>query len=363
MALSRSREREREVEIDPFYEDLLERDRRNVQRLETGTIVAHARDIPWQQNRNARVQYLLHPMRPETAVSDTMIFIHEIQRHSGMHRHQGGLALFVLEGRGHTIVNGESHDWEAGDLILLPLAPGGLDHQHFNDGGSSASWLALIFWPWLDLLSSQMVQITASPQWLERRAAANGEALEDGPFAAPRGEIVVPQGLPRPNDGTLMDSLFARRDSYRAMAAAGQMVVHGSDLPWEINQQGKMKWYMHPDKSDTVVRNLLIFLHEVPPGSRSGRQLHPGGLVHYVLRGSGYTMVGDERHDWETGDVIALPRRTFGVEYQHFNADPRRPAQFICMCPNLFDIFGTDLGSRFEQFEVAPEYAASVASD
>ena len=41
-----------------------------------------------------------------------------------MHRHQGGLALFVLDGRGHTIVNGVTHDWEAGDLILLPVAPG-----------------------------------------------------------------------------------------------------------------------------------------------------------------------------------------------------------------------------------------------
>jgi gentisate 1,2-dioxygenase len=357
MQASRSRERERHVEIDPYYEDLLERDRRNIERLETGEILACGRDIPWQQNRNARVKYLLHPSRPETAVSDTMIFVHEIHRHSGTHRHQGGLALFVLEGRGHTVVDGEAHDWEAGDLVLLPLRPGGVDHQHFNDGTASASWLALIFWPWLDLLSNQMVQVTASPQWLERQASSNGETLPTGPFAAPRGEVTWPEGLPRTHDRTLLDALFARRDAYRAMAAAGQMVVRGRDLGWELNQQGKMKWYMHPDKADTVVRNLLVFVQELPPGSRSGRQLHPGGLVHYILRGRGYTMVNGERHDWEAGDCLALPRRVFGVDYQHFNADPRRPAQFICMCPNLFDIFGTDLGARFEQLEAAPDYA------
>src|SRR5262249_60626165 len=96
----RVRERERRVEIDPWYEDLLERDRRNIERLETGEVVAHGQDIPWHQNRNARVQDLLHPMRPETAGSDTMIFVHEISRPSAMHRRQGGLAIFVLQGRG-----------------------------------------------------------------------------------------------------------------------------------------------------------------------------------------------------------------------------------------------------------------------
>ncbi len=362
----RVRERERQVAIDPWYESLLERDRDNIARLEGGELIVRGREIPWHQNRHARVKYLLHPMRPETAVSDTMIFVHEIHGHSGMHRHQGGLALYVLEGRGHTIVNGETHDWQAGDLILLPIAPGGLDHQHFNDGGGSASWLALIFWPWLDLLSNQMVQITVSPQWLEHQAArhgdgaANGEALADGPLAAPRGEIRMPRGLARPHDGTLLDQLFARRDAYRAQAAAAHWLVHGRDLPWEVNQQGKMKWYLHPDKTDASIRTLLVQQQEIPPGSRSGRQLHPGGLVHYVLRGRGYTMIDGKRHEWEAGDCVALPRRVFGIDYQHFNADPRRPAQLLCMCPNLFEVFGPDLGARFEQLEAAPEYATAV---
>ncbi|HEY7060292.1 MAG TPA: cupin domain-containing protein [Chloroflexota bacterium] len=355
----RVRERQRHVEIDPWYEDLLKRDRRNIERLETGEVVVRAGDVPWHQNRHARVKYLLHPMRPETAVSDTMIFVHEITKHSGMHRHQGGLALFVLDGRGHTVVNGEAHDWEAGDLILLPIAAGGLDHQHFNDGGSTASWLALIFWPWLDLLSNQMVQVEVSPQWLERQAEADGETLADGPLAKPRGEIRMPEGLPRPHDGTYLDRLFARRDAYRAQAAAAEWMLHGRDLPWEINLQGKMRWYLHPDKTDASIRTLLVYLQEIPPGSRSGRQLHPGGLIHYVLRGEGYTMLDGQRHDWRAGDCVALPRRVFGVDYQHFNADPRRPAQLLCMCPNLFEVFGPDLGARFEQLEAAPEYGAA----
>ncbi len=352
----RARERARHVEIDPWYEELLERDRRNIERLEHGQLVVHSRDIPWHQNRHARVKYLLHPLRTETAVSDTMVFVHEIYRHSGMHRHQGGLAIFVLEGRGHTIVNGVTHDWEAGDLILLPIAPGGVDHQHFNDGTGTASWVALIFWPWLELLSNQMVQVSVSPQWIEYQTAARDGGGRDGPLAAPRGEIVMPVGLPRAHDGTLLDALFQRRDAYRAQAAAAQWLIRGRSLPWETNQQGRMKWYLHPNKPDAAIRTLLVYVQEIPPGSRSGRQLHPGGLVHYVLRGRGYTVVNGQRYDWEAGDCIALPRRAFGVDYQHFNADPRRPVQLVCMCPNLFEVFGPDLGSRFEQLAAAPEY-------
>ncbi len=357
----RTRERERRVEIDPWYEDLLERDRENIARLETGEVVVRGEEIPWHQNRHARVKYLLHPMRTETGVSDTMIFVHEIWKHSGMHRHQGGLALYVLEGRGHTVVNGETHEWEAGDLILLPVAPGGLDHQHFNDGNGTASWLALIFWPWMDLVSNQMVQISVSPQWLEHQEQTNGAAAVDGPLAAPRGEIHMPRGLQRPNDGTMLDALFARRDAHRGAMRAAQWLLHGRDQPWEVNQQGRTKWYMHPDKADVALRTMQVYVQEIPPGSRSGRQLHPGGLIHYVLRGNGYTIIDGQRHEWGAGDCIALPRRVFGVDYQHFNADPRRPVQMICMCPNLFDVFGPDLGARFEQLEAAPEYGAPDA--
>ena len=162
----RVRERQRHVEIDPWYEDLLERDRRNIERLETGEVVVHADDIPWHQNRHARVKYLLHPMRPETAVSDTMIFVHEIHKHSGMHRHQGGLALFVLDGRGHTVVNGVAHEWEAGDLILLPIKPGGCEHQHFNRyADKPCKWIAFIYKPLHDEVASYIEQREPAPEY------------------------------------------------------------------------------------------------------------------------------------------------------------------------------------------------------
>lgn len=48
---------------------------------------------------------------------------------SQKHGHQNTALLFVLEGRGYDISDGERVDWEEGDVCLV--APGTV-HQHFN---------------------------------------------------------------------------------------------------------------------------------------------------------------------------------------------------------------------------------------
>lgn len=345
------------VQIDPWYEQMLARDRENAQRRESGAIFLRGAEQPWRQNRQSRVKYFLNILKPDTAISDMNVFVHEIWKHSGMHRHQGGLAIYVLDGRGHTIVNGVSEEWEAGDLLLLPLAPGGLDHQHFNDTDAPARWLALVFKPWHEVIGNQMVQISQSPQWAEFAKRTGQE--EHGVLETQREQVELPVGLPSAGDGTLLDAIFERRDAYRAQVTGAPNVVNGRELAWEINRQGRMKWYMHPDKVDTPIRTLVIYVQEIPPGSRSGRQLHPGGVVHYMLSGNGYSVVDGQRYDWTAGDCLALPRRVYGIEYQHFNASSTEPASFVAMTPNVFDVLGADGGSRLEQLAEAPEYAAT----
>jgi quercetin dioxygenase-like cupin family protein len=153
---------------------------------------------------------------------------------------------------------------------------------------------------------------------------------------------------------TRYDALFALRDAYRQRAQAGMSIVHGDELPWEDNRQGRMKWFLHPQKDDTVIRTLLVWEQEIPPGGRTGKQEVPGGIMHYVLEGVGYSIVNGVRYDWKEGDGIGLPVKPEGVICQHFNLSPDRPARFIAAMPNLFEVLGADLGSRFEQLEDAP---------
>ncbi len=153
-----------------------------------------------------------------------------------------------------------------------------------------------------------------------------------------------------------LELLFQRRDKERAQKAGSVAVVKGKQLEWETNRQGKMRWYLHPDITTTAIRSLLVFIQEIPAGSRSGKERHQGGRVHYILEGKGYTIIDGKKHEWEAGDAMVLPVKPDGVEFQHFNADPGNPARFIAAEPNLYDALGVDMGSGFEQLEDCPEY-------
>src|SRR3990172_288471 len=101
----------------------------------------------------------------------------------------------------------------------------------------------------------------------------------------------------------LLDNLFERRDRERELKAKSIAVVKGKQLPWETNRQGKMRWYLHPAIDSTAIRSLLVFIQEIPAGSRSGKEKHQGGRVHYILEGKGYTIIDDKKYEWEAGDA------------------------------------------------------------
>ncbi|MDP2937131.1 MAG: cupin domain-containing protein [Dehalococcoidia bacterium] len=155
-----------------------------------------------------------------------------------------------------------------------------------------------------------------------------------------------------------LEELFQRRDRERSQKANSIAVVKGKQLPWEVNRQGKMRWYLHPNIDTTAIRSLLVFIQEIPPGSRSGKEKHQGGRVHYILEGKGYTIIDGTKHEWEAGDAMVLPVKPDGVTFQHFNADSEKTVRFIAAEPNLFDALGVDMGSGFEQLENAPEFKA-----
>jgi hypothetical protein len=135
---------------------------------EKGKVVLRDQEIGWEQNRQGLIKFYSHPkIWHELAVPGWAIFRHHIKKQSGRHTHQGGLGLFVLEGKGYTVVDGVRYDWEEGDFIILPVKPGGCEHQHFNlDPDHPAEWLALIFWPFFDATGNLKKQSgETSPDW------------------------------------------------------------------------------------------------------------------------------------------------------------------------------------------------------
>jgi hypothetical protein len=158
---------------------------------------------------------------------------------------------------------------------------------------------------------------------------------------------------------TLYDAFLALRDEQRENTKGAPPVIKGRELKQETNQQGLMKWYMHPAIKNTALSTFMFFEQEIPPGSRSGRIRFQGGQIMIILEGKGYTLVDGVRHPWEGGDVVNLPIRGPGIVVQHFNLEKDKPAKFIAVEPNWFACTTVDRSSGFEQLENAPEFKRS----
>lgn len=154
---------------------------------------------------------------------------------------------------------------------------------------------------------------------------------------------------------TFFEKLMALRDAHRRTTETGCVVASGKALRWESTPHGKLKWYMHPAMAKNVLQSHIIYLQEIPPGSRSGLQRHPGGMVIYFLQGHGRTTLDGEEIVWKAEDLLMLPLRPEGVVFQHFNDSAEDSALLLACEPNLVHALGVDRGSRWEQLEVAPE--------
>ena len=154
----------------------------------------------------------------------------------------------------------------------------------------------------------------------------------------------------------LWNELLALRDTQREQRKTAVQVVRLSELPVENNQQGLMRWYLHPSITDTILSTLSIYRQDIPPGSRSGRLKFQGGQILFIVEGRGHTILDGVKHAWEAGDVVNLPCKRDGIVVQHFNADPAEPAAFLAVEPNLFAATSVDRGCGFHQLEQSPDH-------
>lgn len=136
-----------------------------------GQVVIPGKGRPFCQSRQGQERYYLTPtcytgVPAKTVLDNWIVFVQNVTKHSGKHRHQGGLVIYIIEGEGHTIVDGERFDWEAGDLMILPIRPNGCEHQHFNKHEDKpVKWIAFIHTAIYEWCASEMVQVEKHPEW------------------------------------------------------------------------------------------------------------------------------------------------------------------------------------------------------
>ena len=163
----RTREQERPPIQDNYYERILRYRKDLAERNLTGPVVVKSSERETILSRQGRLRFYLDPLSfKDTPLQHWRVFMHEVRTRSGKHRHQGGLVIYVVDGKGYSIVDGEKVPWEKGDLVLLPMKVGGVEHQHFNaDPAKPALWVAFISIPIIEHLASPLEQSEASPEF------------------------------------------------------------------------------------------------------------------------------------------------------------------------------------------------------
>lgn len=339
------------------YESMLRWRAEWLEKQLTGKLLIKSTDRDFEASRQALLKrYVTFEFTPEVASVNWSVFLNDVQQHSGRHKHQGGLVLFIIEGSGSTDIDGTRYAWKRGDLITLPIRPGGIEHQHFNDSaGKACRWVAFYYKPFEDWVCHTMKHLQ------DHDAAPASSKSSDGSSATQAAlEHRLPDFHYQPESASkqsLYDALTQIRDAQRKLRGPASCIRNGDRLPWEVNRHGIMRWYLHPLFLYTALRNFSAYLQTISPGSRSGLQKHPGDKVFFFLRGKGHTMVDGVRYDWGAEDLLILPIRPDGVTYQHFNDDPNAPAFLFACEPNLAFLFDLDRGSSFEELEEAPEFS------
>ncbi len=149
-----------------YYEGIRDRWVGMLEQYQKGKRVIKHKDLEWQKSRQGILKTYSSPHKQDMCAPFWLLFVHHIEKQSGKHIHQGGLPIFVLKGKGHSIVDGVRYNWKKGDLILLPIKPGGVEHQHFNDDPNEpAEWMALRWYPITDYLANTTKQVEARPGW------------------------------------------------------------------------------------------------------------------------------------------------------------------------------------------------------
>ena len=170
------RERDRALESVHPYEVFFSAFKERRRLAHEGQVVIKGKDLPWQQSRQGRSKYFLHMEAENRAVQDWMLFQKDIQTESGAHTHQGGLVIYVTQGKGFIRQAGQ----DDADLLILPVKPGGVEHQHFNeDESQSSQWVAFIYYPFLFQTGAMLAQVKEQSNWREMAAAEEGTATDE----------------------------------------------------------------------------------------------------------------------------------------------------------------------------------------
>lgn len=246
--------------------------------------------------------------------------IHRLLPGSHTEARRGNEVVYhVLNGHGHSLVDGRRYDWGPHDSMHIPI---GSWQQHFNDDpdrpahllvGLPAPILEHIS-PYADIYLGD--SFSDAPDGFQPEHPFTGERVPVGYVAGQKWMSHVQLA----NHQRRREREDAREKA-RVLLTAAEAVIERSEHrgDWKV---GLVDRYLGFDN-----RILGMYVHQMPPASHTETHKHGEAIV-YVLSGRGYSLVEGQRYEWRAGDCIFVKP---GQWHQHFNTDPERVSQHIAM--------------------------------
>ena len=104
----------------------------------------------------------------------------------------------------------------------------------------------------------------------------------------------------------------------------GKVLVKGKGLKFSRTPMGCLAYVVDP-RLGFHVSVISTLLADMPPRKRSGCHRHLYEEINYVMSGSGYSIINDQKYDWEAGDAMSIPVFAW---HQHFNTG-KEPVRFL----------------------------------
>jgi gentisate 1,2-dioxygenase len=316
--------------------------------------------VPWEQSRAAYHKVLTTydlptaERKPWVALMGTLRVMMQIiptGHKNGMHRHIAEVPFYIHEGKGHEVHDGKRHDWEAGDLMIVPPY---CMHQHFCDEGPAILVYCQAGHGPFVANAGGGEQAESHESW---KMPEDGKALydengdlvgyrRDGVDFVFRADSATKQALATRTFDQPPEPTHEVTDPYEYFIRKFQeecywrqsvpQVIQPRMRQWYDTRNGRTLWYLHPQLPELQVGMKLFeaYLMELPPGGRSGKHRHLGDEAHFIIEGTGYEEIDGQRWDWGAQDVVAIPNL---ATHQSFNADPDRPAKFLVYKSRTFD--------------------------
>jgi gentisate 1,2-dioxygenase len=254
-----------------------------------------------------RVLRLTNPELPGVSASNTLVANIQIVMPGEIaraHRHSPSALRLIIESKGgYTVVNGERIPMHPGDLVLTPAWTW---HDHANDTDAPMIWLDGLDTPLVRMLEAGFYE----EYHQERQAVGDGADPSLAKYGA---------GGLRPAWGTAPDARYSPLWHYplsQARAALERLAGEESGSPFD----GVILEYTHPLTGGPAMPTIACYIQLLRPGQHTRAHRHVCCTNYHVIEGSGYSIVGGQRLDWEDKDVFTVPTWTF---HEHVNAGDR----------------------------------------